>query len=51
MTKPTTVGGTLSDEERSAIRAAVLALEPMTDDQIAAVAEVILHQRTKRLQR
>jgi hypothetical protein len=37
----------LSDEQRAAVRAAVLGLDPLTDDQVAAVCEVIVAIRSK----
>ena len=40
-------GAGLSDEERAAVIAAVLALEPMTEEQIAAVCEVIAGGRAR----
>jgi hypothetical protein len=40
-------GRGLSASERAAIRAAVLALDPMSDDQIAGVCEVIVTSRAR----
>jgi hypothetical protein len=37
----------LSANERAAIRTAVLALDPMSDDQIAGVCEVIVTTRAR----
>ena len=37
----------LSNEDLAAVRAAVLALEPMTDEQIDAVCEVITVSRAR----
>jgi hypothetical protein len=36
-----------SDDERAAVQTAVLGLHPLTDDQVAAVCEVIVASRTK----
>jgi hypothetical protein len=39
---------TLNDEDRAAIRAAVAALPPLTDEQIDALCEIIIAARKRR---
>ena len=40
--------GALTDTDKAAIRAAVLALPPLTDDQVDGLCEVIINARTRR---